>query len=53
MEDKNIFNMSRELELETQLIINQKLYEMNVIDSETSQAFTNYILPKLQKVQMA
>lgn len=50
MENKNVFNVSRELELETQLIINQKLYEMKVIDSETSQAFTNYILGKLQRV---
>ena len=53
MESENVFNLSRELELETQLIINRNLYEMKVIDSETSQAFTNYILGKLQKVQMA
>lgn len=48
---ENLFKITRKEELETQLIINQNLYDMKVIDYDTYQGFVNLVLAKLNKIQ--
>ncbi len=52
MDNKKLLSANRKMELESELIINQNLYDMNVIDYKTYQSFVNYVLSKLSKLQM-